>query len=166
MRCYGIIEILKIYSASAVCRLLPAIYPSHSRGDTAVHERKQSILLVLFTTDLCGLSVTLFKLEDHGSLDMPDSNPESGLGRLSSPARCSKRVKADIANTEGMVFCGGGDEELPGLAAKVSTRKGKVTGKLTRRPSAQTSSSESAASPKRPKAIKEALEKPRPAPTR
>ena len=82
MRCYGINEILRIYSASAVCRLLPVIYPSHSRGDSAVHKRKQSILLVLFTTDLCGLSVTLFKLEGHGSLNMPESNPGSGLGRL------------------------------------------------------------------------------------
>ena len=109
-------------------------------------------------------SVTLFKLEDHDSL--PDCDPESGLGQPASPARRSKRVKVEIVNTEGTVSCGGDDGEFPGLATKALTGKGKGKGKAARRPTARTPSSESAASPKKPKAIKQALEKPHPAPAR
>ena len=106
-------------------------------------------------------SVTLFKLEDHDSF--PGSEPESGLGPLASPIRRSKRVKVEMVNTEGTAYCGG-DEGLPGLATKAPTGKGKGKGKAARQPPARTPSSESAASRKKPKAIKPALEKPHPAP--
>jgi len=109
-------------------------------------------------------SVTLFKLEDHDS--SPGGDPESGLGRLASPVRRSKRVKVEIVDTEGTASCGGADKELPGLAPKAPTGKGKGNGKTARRPPARTPPSESSASPKKPKAIKQALEKPHPAPAR
>jgi len=105
-------------------------------------------------------SVTFFKLEDHHGL--PDGDPESGLGPLASLVRRSKRVKVEIVNAEGTTSCGGDDEYLPGLATKAPTGKGK--GKATRQPPARTRSCESAASPKKPKPIKQALEKPHPAP--
>ena len=107
-------------------------------------------------------SLTFFKLEDHDSL--PDSGPQSELGRLTSPARPSKRIKVEIVNTEGATSGVGGDEELPALTMRVPSGKGK--GKAARRPLARTSSFESAASPKKPKTIKQALEKPHPAPAR
>jgi len=95
---------------------------------------------------------------------LPDSDPESGLGLLASPVRRSKRVKVDIFNTEGTASCGGDDGYLPGLATKAPTGNGK--GKAARQPPARTPSSESAASPKKPKPNKQALEKPHPAPAR
>ena len=107
-------------------------------------------------------SVTFFKLEDHDSL--PDSDPNSGLGRLASPPHRSKRIKVEHVTTEETASCVGDDEELPGLTTKAPSGKGK--GKAARRPLARTLSFESAASPKKPKAIKQALEKPHPAPAR
>ena len=46
-------------------------------------------------------------LEDHESL--PDSNPESALGPLASPAQHSKLVEVEIINAEETTSCGGGD---------------------------------------------------------
>jgi len=109
-------------------------------------------------------SVTLLKLEDNDSLPYSLSDPESGLEPLASPAHRPKRVKVEIVDTEETVSCGGDDKELPGLAHKAPTGKGKGKGKAGRRPPARTPSSQSAASPKKPKAIKQALEKPHPAP--
>ncbi len=64
-----------------------------------------------------------------------------------------------------MAYGDGCDEELPALAAKPLAGKGK--GKKAARPPAQTPSSASAsASPQKPKAIKQTLEKPHPAPAR
>ena len=103
-------------------------------------------------------SVTFFKLEHHDAL--PDSDPESGRRLLAFPARRSKRVKVHIINTEGTASCGGDDEKLPGLATKAPTGKERGKGKAARPPLARTPSSESAALPKKPKAIKQALEKP------
>ena len=103
-------------------------------------------------------SVTFFKLVDHDSF--PDSDPESGLGP--SPVRHSKCVTIEIINTEGTASCGGDDETLPVLATKAPMGKGK--GKAATQPPARTPSSESAASPKKPNAIKQALEKPHLAP--
>ena len=93
---------------------------------------------------------------------MRDSDPESGLGPLASPVRRSKRLKVEVVNTEGTASCGGDNEDLPGLATKTPTGKGK--GKAARRPPARTPSSQSTASPKKPKAIKQALEEHHPAP--
>ena len=108
--------------------------------------------------------MTLFKLEDNDSL--PYSDPESVLGPLATSARHSKRVKVEIVDTEETVSCGGDDEELPALASKAPMGKGKGKGKAARRPPARIPSSQSTASPKKPKAIKQALEKPHPAPAR
>jgi len=72
--------------------------------------------------------------------------------------------KVEIVNTEGTESRGGDDEELPGLGVKAPTGKGK--GKVARHPPARTPSSESAALPMKPKAIKQAREKPHPAPAR
>jgi len=112
---------------------------------------------LIFQRSTAGPSVSFFKLEDHDSL--PDSDPESGLGPLASPVNRSKRVKVEIVNTEGTSSCGGDDEYLPGLATK--TPMGKGNSKAARQPPARTPSSESAASLKKPKANKQALEKPR-----
>ena len=97
---------------------------------------------------------------------MPDSDPESGLGRLPSPARRTKRV--DVVNTQGTVSCGGDHKELPGPATKVPTAggKGKGKGKAARRPPVRKPTSEFVLSPKKPNAIKQTLEKPHPAPAR
>ena len=51
-----------------------------------------------------------------------------------SPVRCPKRVRVEIVNTEGTASCGRGDKELPGLAARVPTRKRKGSSEATRRP--------------------------------
>lgn len=108
-----------------------------------VRQPKQHVLLVFFFSQQrsAGPFGSLFKLEDHNSL--ANSDHESGLGRLPSPARCSKRVKVETVGTEVAVSRGGRNEELPGLAAKAPARKGKGNSKETRRTPAQTLSSES-----------------------
>ena len=109
-------------------------------------------------------SVTFFKnsRSPRTTTACPITTPSPGLGPLASPARLSKRVKVEILNTEGPASCGGDDKGLLRLATKAPTGKGK--GKAARRPPAQTLSSESAVSPKKPKPIKQALEKPPHAP--
>ena len=102
-------------------------------------------------------AVTLFKLEN------PDSNPEPVPP--ASAARRSKRIKLEVVGARVKAYGDGCDEELPTLAAKPLAGKGK--GKKAARPPAQPPSSASAsASPQKPKAIKQALEKPHPAPAR
>jgi len=104
--------------------------------------------------------VTRFKLEDHESL--LDRDPESGHGRLAalaSPARRSKRVKVDIVNAEGT-----GSWWRIKSCPKAPTGKGKGNGKAARPLLVRTPPFESAASRKKPKAIKLALEKPHRAP--
>ena len=54
------------------------------------------ISLFFFSTDLTDPLVSLFRLEDH--IILPDGGPESELGRLLSPARCSKHVEVAIVN--------------------------------------------------------------------
>jgi len=103
-----------------------------------------------------------FKPENHHSL--PDSDPESGLGRLASPAHRSKRVNFEIVNTEGTESCGRDDEELSRLTANSVPKRPRARRQYNH--PARTPSFESAASPKKPKAIKQALEKPHPAPAR
>ena len=77
-----------------------------------------------------------------------------------------------IFNGEGTKSCGKGDDKLPILTAKVPTGKGKgkggaaTQGKVARQPPVRKPSSDLTASPKRPEEPKQALEKPRPAPTR
>jgi endonuclease-3 len=107
--------------------------------------------------------VTLFKLEDDDSL--PDSDPNSGLGRQGSPARRSKRVKVDMADIEGTASHGGDNKASFGPDANAPTGKGK--GKAASQPPARRSSSRTtSASSKKPRAIKQALEEPHPAPAR
>jgi len=102
---------------------------------------------------------TLFKLEN------PDSDPEPVPP--ASAARRSKRVKLEVAEAGEMAYGDGRDEDLPALAAKPLAGKGKGKNLKAARPPAQTPSSASAsASPQKPKAIKQALEKPHPAPAR
>ena len=113
-----------------------------------------------------GPSVTLFKLEDNDSSPYSLSDPESGLELPAPPAHRPKRVKVEIVDTENTVSSGGDGEELSGLTSKAPPDKGKGKGKTARRPPARTRPSQSAASPKKPKAIKQALEKPHPAPAR
>ena len=78
-----------------------------------------------FSTGLIGPFHTILKLKDHKSL--PDSDPESGLGPLASPAWHLKLVKVKIVNTEETTSYGGDDKELPGFTAKapVGKEKGK-----------------------------------------
>jgi len=130
------------------CRL------SHEETERCVNTNDASY----FSTELSGPFRDFFKPENHHSL--PDTGPESGLQQLESPERRSKRDNVEIVNTEGTASFGRDYEELPGLTTKVPTSKGKAA----RQPPARTPSSESAASPKKPKAIKQALEKPHPAP--
>ena len=104
-------------------------------------------------------AATLFKLEN------PDSDPEPVPP--ASAARRSKRVKLEVAEAGEMAYGDGRDEDLPALAAKPLAGKGKGKNLKAARPPAQTPSSASAsASPQKPKAIKQALEKPHPAPAR
>ena len=103
------------------------------------------------------------KLEDHNSL--PNSaSPDTDDWHLHLASQSASRLRSSAPT--GRRSCGRGDKEWPGLAAKVPVSKAKRNDKTTRRPQAQTPSSESTASPKRPKAINQALEKPHPAPTR
>jgi len=99
-----------------------------------------------FSTGLIGPFRTILKLKDHESL--PDSDPESRLGPLASPAWCSKLVEVEIVNTEETASYGGDDEELPGFATKAPVGKEKGKRKAARRPPVQTPSSQSAVSPK------------------
>ena len=99
-----------------------------------------------FSTGLIGPFRTILKLKDHKSL--PDSDPESGLRPLASPAQRSKLVKVEIVNTEEIASYGGDDEELPGFAAKAPAGKEKGKRKVARRPPVQIPLSQSAVSPK------------------
>ena len=101
-----------------------------------------------FSTGLIRPFRTILKLKDHKSL--PDSDPESRLGPLESPAQCSKLVKVEIINTEETASYGGDDEELPRFTAKAPAGKEKGKRKVARQPPAQTPSSQSTVSPKRP----------------
>ncbi|KAI0255240.1 DNA glycosylase [Lactifluus subvellereus] len=89
-------------------------------------------------------AVTLFKIED------PDDEPGP------SAMRRSKRVKVEI-KTEDVVERDGDNGESLALASEASTGKGKSKS-VKARPRSES------ASPQKPKAIKQALDKPHPAP--
>ena len=112
-------------------------------------EHRTNIIFVsYFSTGLIRPFRTILKLKDHKSL--PNSDPKSGLRPLASPAQRSKLVKVEIVNTEEIASYGGDDEELPGFTAKAPAGKEKGKRKAARRLPAQTPSSQSAVSPKRP----------------
>ena len=121
----------------------PSILCTHEKMERCVHANDASY----FSAEHSGPFRYFLQLENHHSL--PDSDPESGFGPLTSPVRRSKRVKVEILNTEGTASCGGDDEDLPGLATKTPMGKGKC--KAARPPPVRTPLSESAASPKKPK---------------
>ena len=115
-------------------------------------------------------AVTLFKLEDPGSCS------ESPVGDTGSdpvpvpipspqafPARRPKRVKV-----EELADGNGDDAELSDLTPEpLPTGKGKGKSKrVAERPPKRTPSSRSASASRKQKAIKQALEKPHPAPAR
>jgi endonuclease-3 len=109
-------------------------------------------------------AVTLFKLEDT------DNDPEPGA-IMASSSRPSKRVKAEVTKTDETAYGDGDGAESPALSSKVPTGKGKGKKRAaSQRPPARTASSRSASAgaalPQKPKAIKQALEKPHPAPAR
>jgi len=83
-----------------------------------------------FSTGLIGPFHTILKLKDHESL--PDSNPESRLRPLASPAWHSKLVKVEIVNTKETASYGGDNEELPRFAAKAPAGKEKGKHKVAR----------------------------------
>ena len=100
-------------------------------------------------------AVTLFKLED------PDDDSSSAPG--SSAVRRSKRVKVEVVETEEMVNAdSAADGELP---IPITDSEG-LTSKGKRARSSSRSGRARSTSPRKPKTIKQALEKPHPAPVR
>lgn len=81
-----------------------------------------------FSTDFSGPFRDLFQARGPRQLQFPDSDAESELGRPASPARRLKRVKVDIANTEGMASCGR-DDKYSLSVAWISFRSANAQGK-------------------------------------
>jgi hypothetical protein len=133
------------YTYSRQTRLLSfALMKRRSSGRSTPKTR-----LIISQQSSTDPSVTLFKLEN------PDSDDGDSEPGPSTPSRRSKRVKVEeIVKAEDVVH-----EELPVSAATVAPAadKGKKARSAGRMPSA---------SPQKPKAIKQALKNPHPAPER
>ena len=95
-----------------------------------MEHRTNVIFMSYFSTGLIRPFHTILKLKDHKSL--PDSDPESRLRPLASPARCLMLVKVEIINTKETASYGGDDEELPRFAAKAPAGKEKGKCKAAR----------------------------------
>ena len=130
---------------------------SHSRKRRRGTSIQMTPHIIISQHILADPSMTSLELKGHDSL--LNSDPESGLGRLLSPVRPLKVRQGRL------VFYV--DKEFPRLTTRTPTGKGK--GKMGGQPPAspaRTPSSESALSPRKPKAIRQAFEKPHFAPAR
>ena len=87
----------EISAAGTCARHLPFAVCTHEKTKCCINANDASY----FSTELGGPFRDFFLKESENYDSLPDSDPESGLGPLASPARRSKRVKVEILNTEG-----------------------------------------------------------------